>query len=69
MKKKNEEILEFSDEEIRLLNSKEGYRNLLKPKNLDVKRALRRVKYEYKLKELQVELIKMQQWVYENKKD
>jgi len=68
MKKKNEEILEFTDEEIRLLNSKEGYRNLLKPKNLDVKRALRRVKYEYKLLELQVELIKLQQWVYENKR-
>ena len=68
MKKHNEEILQFTDEEIRLLNTKEGYRNLLKPKNFDVKRALRRVKYEYKLKELQVELIKMQQWIYENKR-
>jgi len=68
MKHKKEEILEFTDEEIRLLNTKEGYRNLLKPKNLDVKRALRRVKYEYKLKELQIELIKLQQWVYEKKR-
>lgn len=68
MKEKDNSILEFSDEDVRLLNTKEGYRNLLKPKHLDVQRALRRVKYEYKLKELQVELIKLQQWVYENKK-
>jgi polyphosphate kinase 2 len=68
MEENKKDILEFTDEEIRLLNTREGYRNLLKPKNLDVKRALRRVKYEYKLMELQTEMIKMQQWVYDNKK-
>jgi len=68
MKDLDKDILEFSDEDIRLLNSKEGYRNLLKPKTLDVKRSLRRVKYEYKLVELQTEMIKMQQWIHENKK-
>ena len=60
--------LELSEVDIHLLNTKEGYRNLLKPKNLDVERALRRVRYEYKLKDLQAEMIKLQQWVFDNKK-
>lgn len=60
--------LELSEIDIHLLNTKAGYRNLLKPKSLDVERALRRVRYEYKLKELQAEMIKLQQWVFTNKK-
>jgi polyphosphate kinase 2 len=59
---------ELSEVDIHLLNTKEGYRNLLKPKSLDVERALRRVRYEYKLKDLQAEMIKLQQWVFANKK-
>ena len=62
------EELELSEVDLHLLNTKEGYRNLLKPKNLDIQRALRRVRYEYKLRELQGELIKLQQWVFNNKK-
>lgn len=62
------EKLELSEVDLHLLNTKEGYRNLLKPKNLDIQRALRRVRYEYKLRELQGELIKLQQWVFNNKK-
>ncbi len=60
--------IELSEVDIHLLNTKEGYRNMLKPKTLDVERALRRVRYEYKLKELQAEMIKLQQWVFANKK-
>lgn len=60
--------LELSEVDIHLLNTSPGYRNLLKPKNLDTERALRRVRYEYKLKELQAEMIKLQQWVFNNKK-
>jgi polyphosphate kinase len=60
--------LNLSVEDVKLLNTKEGYRNLLKPKKLDIKRTFRRVKYEYKLKELQAEMIKMQSWLYNNKK-
>jgi len=59
---------ELTDVDIHLLNTKEGYRNMLKPKSLDVERALRRVRYEYKLKDLQAEMIKLQQWVFANKK-
>lgn len=62
------EEIKLTDSDIQLLNSSAGYRNLLKPKSLDIERALRRVKYERKLKELQAEMIKLQQWVFNNKK-
>ena len=38
--------VELSEVDIHLLNSSAGYRNLLKPKTLDIARALNRVKYE-----------------------
>ena len=60
--------VELSEVDIHLLNTSAGYRNLLKPKTLDVGRALNRVKYEYRLKELQAEMIKLQQWIFTNKK-
>jgi len=60
--------VELSEVDIHLLNTSAGYRNLLKPKTLDIARALNRVKYEYRLKELQAEMIKLQQWVFANKK-
>jgi len=60
--------IELNDEDIELLNSSAGYRNLLKPKTLGIQRALDRVKYEKRLKELQAEMIKLQQWVFINKK-
>ena len=60
--------IELNEVDIHLLNTKEGYRNLLKPKNLDIERALTRVRYEYKMKDLQAEMIKLQQWVFDNKK-
>ena len=60
--------VELSEVDIHLLNTAAGYRNLLKPKTLDIGRALNRVKYEYRLKELQAEMIKLQQWVFANKK-
>lgn len=50
------------------LNSKWGIRALMSRENLNVERALRIVNYEKKLKRLQVELIKMQASVIENKK-
>lgn len=60
--------IELTEVDIHLLNTSAGFRNLLKPKSLDIERALRRVRYEYKLKELQAEMIKLQQWVFNNKK-
>jgi polyphosphate kinase 2 len=62
------EEFKLTENDVKLLNTSPGYRNLLKPKTLDIERALRRVKYEYKLKELQAEMIKLQQWIFANKK-
>ncbi|WP_353662677.1 polyphosphate kinase 2 [Hydrogenimonas sp. SS33] len=48
------------------LSSKEGLRLLGKGKNLS--KALRTLTYEEELVKLQIELVKLQNWVYENKK-
>jgi len=57
---------ELTIEEVELLNTKKGLLSILsrKPYNLD--KALRFVRYEQKLEELQVELIRMQTWAIEN---
>ncbi len=61
-------IENLSEKEIELLNSKQGKIELLREKNTNVLKALRRVKYLNKLIELQEELLKMQQWVLQKKK-
>jgi len=53
-------------EDIKLLNTKSGIKKLVSKKK--IKKALKTLKYEKELVELQVELIKLQNWVYENKK-
>ncbi len=58
----------LTDEELELLQSKQGKLELFRGKQVNVKKALRRVKYLQKLIELQEELLKMQQWVAEKKK-
>jgi polyphosphate kinase 2 len=54
--------------EIKLLNSKKSLLYFLKQKNKSVLKTLRYIKYESKLKKLQVELIKLQKWVVQNDK-
>lgn len=58
----------LTDEELEFLHSKRGKIELLRGKQVSVKRAIRRVNYLNKLIELQEELLKMQQWVVEKKK-
>ncbi len=58
----------ISKEEIQLLNSKIGLRALFSTTNVNLNRALQKVKYEVELKKLQEELIKLQNWVIENDK-
>ncbi len=58
----------IAEEELKLLHSKQGKIELLRGKQVNVKKALRRVKYLEKLIELQEELLKMQQWVAEKNK-
>lgn len=53
----------LSQEDLNLLNSGKGYRYLLESKHPDVEQVLRRIKFEKRTKELQIELIKMQTWI------
>lgn len=59
---------ELTKEEVELLNSKIGLRALFKNKNTNPAKALAKVRYENELRELQIELIKLQTWVIENDK-
>ena len=60
---------EFTAEELKLLNSNKAIKLMLQQRNqVNPAKVLRYVQYERKLEELQVELIKLQHWVIENKK-
>lgn len=57
----------FSDRELRLLNSNKAIKLMLQQGDkINPQKVLRYVRYEKTLEELQVELIKMQQWVIKN---
>ncbi len=59
----------FSDPDLKLLNSNKAIKMLLQQgDNINPEKVLRYVKYEKTLEVLQVELIKMQQWVIANNK-
>jgi polyphosphate kinase 2 len=61
--------MEFSEKELKLINSKEGLLNLLRQDGkLDYQKAIRFVKYENRLDKLQEELIRLQSWVVANNK-
>ncbi len=55
----------MTDLDIEKLNSTKGLISLLMKSPLNIDRALRYVRYEKKLKKLQVELIRMQKWAIE----
>ena len=58
----------FKDKELRLLNSNLALKQLLQQDMLEPRKVLRNVKYEREVENLQVELIKLQQWVIKNNK-
>jgi len=64
--KEHKEELEKLKDEISLLRTKSGLKKLIKRKRIS--KAIRDLEYEKELVQLQVELIKLQNWVYENKK-
>ncbi|CAA6801605.1 MAG: Probable UDP-galactose-lipid carrier transferase [uncultured Sulfurovum sp.] len=64
--KKAKKILNELEENIHLLKTKSGLSQLMGKKRLA--KITRNVEYENELKALQVELIKLQNWVYENNK-
>jgi len=55
-----------TEKELKLLNTKKGLKQFLSRENSSVARVLRYLKYEKRLKALQEELIKLQNWVDEN---
>ncbi len=56
-------IKNLSDAELELLNSPLGLKYLFADKKTDVAKALRLAAYEEQLRDLQAELIKLQEWV------
>lgn len=57
---------QFTEEEIIKLNSKKGLMAVLSKEPFNPERALRYVRYQERLEELQVELIRMQTWAINN---
>ena len=58
----------INKEDLDLLNSNKGLKYLLSRKEIDYKSVLEKLKYERRIKELQIELIKMQTWVVKGNK-
>ena len=56
----------LSNKNIKKLNSKKGLLSILSKEPLNLERAIRYVDYEQKLKNLQIELIKLQTWAINN---
>lgn len=61
-------VKNYTDKEIKILNSKDGLLALLGDEKLNLKKAVKFVRYEKRLDSLQEELLKMQQWVVANNK-
>lgn len=60
-------MTKISDKSLNQLNSKKGIKFFLREPNITPLKAIRVMNYENKLKSLQVELIKLQKWVGQNK--
>ena len=56
-------LLDLTPQDVELLNSPIGLKYLLSEGKTDVMKALRMTQYEYELRDLQAELVKLQNWV------
>lgn len=63
-----EEKINLSEEDLQILNSKNGLMSLLGSKKVNIYKSLSATKYIHELMMLQIELIKLQDWVLEHKK-
>ena len=68
MAKKATSGLQLGDEDLEMLNSPLGLKILLADRKTNVEKALRLVKSEITFRELQAEIIKLQNWVIEKNK-
>jgi len=59
--------ISINQTDLSLLNSKNGLRHLFTHKELDIENAIEQTKYETSYSTLQVELIKLQNWVVNTK--
>jgi polyphosphate kinase 2 (PPK2 family) len=57
----------FSNKELKLLNSTLAIKMMLQNEEVEPKKVLRFVNYEKEVEKLQVELIKLQHWVISQK--
>jgi len=64
----NKRKIELNEEQLNVLNSPGGLKNLLAYPTIDIEWALNRVGYENELKDLQAQLIDLQAWVIDNDK-
>lgn len=62
------ERINFTEDDLQILNSKFGIKNLLRQKKVNPKRALHYSRYEIELRDRQADLIELQKWVIANKK-
>ena len=58
----------FNNKDLKLLNSNLALKIMLQSELVEPRKVLRNVKYERQIENLQVELIKLQHWVIENRK-
>ena len=65
---KKERTREFKIKDIKYLNRKKAIVDLLSRENTSLTKTLRYIKYERELKTLQLEMIKLQNWVSEKRK-
>ncbi len=56
-------MIQISDKELQILNTKDGIKGLLQSERMSVRKAIKVAKYEKRLDKLQVELLKLQKWV------
>lgn len=56
----------LTEEDVKILNTNKGLRALLLKEPYNLEKAVRYVKYEKKLKKLQVELVRLQTWAIED---
>ncbi len=61
-------MLDLTEEDLDLLNTPIGIKYLLADETLNLEKALRMVRYESNLRELQAELVKLQHWTINNGK-
>ena len=63
------DLIQIDKKQLKILNKSKSLINLLSRKNTSITKTLRYIKYEKELKKLQVEMIRLQNWVInENKK-